>query len=69
MERNKIFIEQEHTTGDFLMRMPAEALPAFYEMLLTMPLIPRRWFYQVIKHLEKNYSEQIKRSDDSTVIQ
>lgn len=61
MEHNKIFIEQEPSTGDFLMRMPADSLPDFYGMLLASPLLSRRWFDQVKKHLEKNYGEQIQR--------
>lgn len=59
MEHTKIFIEQEPATGDFLMRMPADALPAFYEMLTTSPLNTRRWFFQVKDHLETNYREQL----------
>jgi len=63
MEHSKIFMEQERATGDFLMRMPAEALPEFYEMLVASPLISRRWFYQVKDHLETNYREQLTRKE------
>lgn len=59
METNKIFIDQESQTGDFLMRMPADALPAFYEMLLAAPLMSRRWFYQVKHYLEEKYNEPL----------
>ena len=47
IQTNKIFIDREAATGDFVMRMPADALPDFYEMLCASPLQPRRWFYQV----------------------
>ena len=63
MSNNKIFIDQESQTGDFLMRMPKEALPDFYEMLCASPLLSRRWFYQVKQHLEDNYREQIQRKE------
>ena len=56
---NKIFIDREAATGDFLMRMPAEAMPAFYEMLTEAPLAPRRWFYQVKDHLEQHYNSEL----------
>ena len=59
MPNEKIFIDQESKTGDFLMRMPAEALPDFYEMLCEAPLLSRRWFYQVKEHLESNYAQDI----------
>lgn len=62
MEINKIFIDQESQTGDFLMRMPADALPAFYEMLLAAPLVSRRWFYQVKQYLEENYNEPLAKA-------
>ena len=58
----KIFIDREASTGDFLMRMPAEALPDFYEMLTAAPLLSRRWFYQAKEHLESNYRDEITRS-------
>lgn len=56
---NKIFIDQT-PEGDFLMRMPADAMPAFYEMLSSAPLIARRWFYQVKEHLEDKYKTTIQ---------
>lgn len=58
---DKIFIDREASTGDFLMRMPAEALPDFYEMLCASPLLSRRWFYQAKEHLESNYRDEITR--------
>ena len=62
--QNKIFIDREAATGDFLMRMPAEAVPDFYEMLCASPLLSRRWFYQVKEHLESKYREDIKRGGE-----
>ena len=62
IQTNKIFIDREAATGDFVMRMPADALPDFYEMLCASPLQPRRWFYQVKEHLEANYPDAIRRS-------
>ena len=59
---SKIFIDREAATGDFLMRMPAEAMPAFYEMLLAAPLTARRWFYQVKDHLEHHYNAEMSRT-------
>ena len=46
MANDKIFIDRT-PDGDFLMRMPAEAIADFYEMITASPLLPRRWFYQV----------------------
>lgn len=63
MEHHKIFIDQDPQTGDFLMRMPADALPDFYGMLTASPLLSRRWFYQAKEHLETNYREQITRKE------
>ena len=60
--QNKIFIDREAATGDFLMRMPADAVPDFYEMLSASPLLSRRWFYQVKEHLESNYRDCITRN-------
>lgn len=62
MLNNKIFIEQEPQTGDFLMRMPADALPALYEMLLAAPLTSRRWFFQVKAHLEDKYNAPLAKA-------
>lgn len=59
MVQDKIYIEQEPATGDFIMRMPAEALPDFYGMLVSSPLLSRRWFYQVKDHLESNYRDYL----------
>lgn len=56
----KIFLDRETTTGDFLMRMPEDALPAFYEMLQSAPLLSRRWFCQVKEHIEKQYPGYLK---------
>ena len=63
MMSNKIFIDREGKSGDFLMRMPADALPDFYEMLCASPLMSRRWFWQVKEHLESNYREEITRKE------
>ena len=62
MLNNKIFIEQEPQTGDFLMRMPADALPALYEMLLAAPLTSRRLFFQVKAHLEDCYNAPLAKA-------
>lgn len=59
MVNEKIFIDREAATGDFIMRMPADALHAFYEMLNAAPLTSRRWFYDVKAHLENNYQNEI----------
>ena len=55
----KIFMDQESSSGDFVMRMPADALPAFYEMLAAAPLRSRRWFYDVKEHLENKYNKPL----------
>lgn len=60
MTIRKIFIDREAATGDFLMRLPKEAIPALYEMLCAAPLLSRRWFYQVKEHIESEYPECIK---------
>ncbi len=59
MLKEKIFIDQEATTGDFIMRMPKHALSDLYEMIKSAPLVQRRTFFQVKKHLEDNYRELI----------
>jgi hypothetical protein len=48
------------------MRMPAEAIADFYEMITASPLLPRRWFYQVKEHLESKYADEIRRNDRSS---
>ena len=60
MAQDKIFIDRT-PEGDFLMRMPAEAIADFYQMILASPLLPRRRFYQVKEHLESKYPEEIKK--------
>ena len=55
----KIFIDREPGTGDFLMRLPEEALADLYEMIKTAPLAQRRTFFTVRQHLEQNYPELI----------
>ncbi len=62
MANDKIFIDRT-PHGDFLMRMPAEAMADFYQMIVASPLLPRRWFYQVKEHLETKYPEHIKRKE------
>lgn len=54
---DKIFIDREKQTGDFVMRMPEAAMPALYEMLQAAPLTARRYFYQVKQQLEDNYRD------------
>lgn len=56
----KIFLDKEPSTGDFLMRIPAEAMPDLYKMLLSAPLTPRRWFFQVKEHIDEKYPEYAK---------
>lgn len=58
---DKIFIDREGNTGNFLMRMPEEAVCDLYEMIVAAPLLPRRTFYQVKEHLESQYPELIRR--------
>ena len=53
----KISIGKIPTTGNFLMRIPADAMPALYEMLQAAPLNARRWFYQVKQKIEEKYPE------------
>jgi len=60
---SKIFIDRETATGDFLMRLPQEAMPALYDMLTAAPLLSRRWFYQAKQHLEDNYPEYITKKN------
>jgi hypothetical protein len=62
MANDKIFIDRT-PEGDFLMRMPAEAMADFYQMIVASPLLPRRWFYQVKEHLETKYPEYILREE------
>ncbi len=57
-ERRKIFIEQE-PQGDFVMRMPKEAVADLYQMITAAPMPARRIFYQVKQYLEENYKEAI----------
>lgn len=65
MAQDKIFIDRT-PDGDFLMRMPAEAIADFYQMILASPLLPRRWFYQVKEHLESKYPDDIKQKKTTT---
>ena len=65
MVKDKIFIDRT-PEGDFLMRMPAEAIADFYEMITASPLLPRRWFYQGKEHLESKYADEIRRNDRSS---
>jgi len=58
---DKIFIDRE-SSGNFLMRLPEEAVCDLYEMIVAAPLLPRRTFYQVRQHLESQYPEFICRS-------
>ena len=62
MAQDKIFIDRT-PEGDFIMRMPAEAIADFYQMIAASPLLPRRWFYQVKEHLESKYPDDIKRKE------
>ena len=54
---DKIFIDREAQTGDFVMRMPEAAVPALYEMLQAAPLTARRHFHQAKQHLEDHYRD------------
>ena len=58
---DKIFIDREGSTGDFLMRMPEDAVCDLYEMIVAAPLLSRRMFFQVKAHLENKYPELLIR--------
>ena len=60
---SKIFIDREAATGDFVMRLPEDAVPALYDMLAAAPLLSRRWFYQVKEHIESEYPEYIRHKE------
>lgn len=63
MEQGKpIFIDREPQTGDYVMRMPEEALAAFYDMLQAAPITSQQWFHQVKQHIEDNYREELARA-------
>lgn len=59
METDKIFIDQT-PQGDFLMRMPEEAVADLYEMILSAGLLYRRTFHGVKQQLESNYKELLR---------
>ena len=46
------------------MRLPADAVPALYDMLTAAPLLSRRWFYQVKEHIESEYPEYIRHKEN-----
>ena len=59
MDTDKIFIDQT-PQGDFLMRMPKEAVADLYEMILSAGLMQRRRFYDVKEQLESNYKDLLR---------
>lgn len=55
-QTEKIFIDRT-PQGEFLMRMPQEAVSDLYEMILSAGLAQRRQFYGVKQQIEENYSD------------
>ena len=59
----EVYFDKGVLSGRFIMLIPEDALPEFYEMLLSAPLRSRRWFYGVKQHLEDHYKDEIVRKE------